>query len=160
MWGVVFTACIVFYFLHYSFLVRYARVWPWAPIVQLVSCHNQFVSSILWPNATALLPNKFYMLTCDWAPDLMTGLPILFQPWLFWYKSTCSKISCGTVNSLTSIVLMWTSERDTWSFEHSTLMAAQEGTTANFSLITESAHYPRKKPWQLVLLTAFPSTCS
>ena len=26
---------------HYSFLVRYARVWPWAaPTIQLVSCHN------------------------------------------------------------------------------------------------------------------------
>ena len=30
---------------HYSSLVRYARVWPWAPTVQLVSCHNAFLQS-------------------------------------------------------------------------------------------------------------------
>jgi len=100
---------------HKSFLVRYARVWHWAPTVQLVSCHIQCVFAILWPNATALLPNKFYMLTCDWAPGLMTaGLPIFFQPWLVWYKNTCSKKSCGTVNPLISVVLLWTSaERET-----------------------------------------------
>ena len=36
-------------------------------------------------------------------------------------------------------------ERDTWSFGHPTLMAAQESTTAKFSLITDSVHLPPKK---------------
>ena len=36
-------------------------------------------SSTMW--------GRFYMLTCDWAPGLMTaGLPIFSQPWLVWYK--------------------------------------------------------------------------
>jgi len=38
--------------------------------------------------------------------------------------------------------------------------AAQKDTTAKFSLITDGVHYPRKKPWLLVLPTAFPSTYS
>jgi len=58
--------------------------------------------TILWPNATALLPNKFYMRTCDWAPGLTTsGLPI-FSAMIGPVKSTCSNKSCGTVNPLTS----------------------------------------------------------
>jgi len=106
------------------------------------------VFTILWPNATTLLPNKFEMLTCDWAPGLMTaGLLILFQPWLVCYKSTCSKKSCGTVNPLISVVLLWTSERDTWSFGHPILMA-HESTTAkiltfNIQMVCTA---PKKSP--------------
>jgi len=46
------------------------------------------------------------------------------------------KKSCETVNPLISVALLWTSERNTWSFGHPILMAAHESTTAKFSLIT------------------------
>ena len=100
------------------------------------------------------------MLTCDWAPGLMTtGLPILFQPWLVWYKSTCSNISCWTVDPCWPRSFYWGPQRENLE-RHPTLMAAQESTTAKFSLITHGVHYPPKKPWLLVLPIAFPSTCS
>ena len=39
---------------------------------------------------------------------------------------------------MTSDVLLWTSERDTWSFGHPILMAAHESTTANVSFISNN----------------------
>ena len=57
---------------------------------------------------------------------------------------------------MTSVVLLWTSVRDTWSFRHPILMAAHKSTTANFSLITDGVHCPQKRLWLLVLPTALP----
>jgi len=52
----------------------------------------QCIFTVLWPTATALLPNMCYMLTCDWAPGLITAsLPVFFQPWLVWNKSKLKK---------------------------------------------------------------------
>jgi hypothetical protein len=51
------------------------------------------------------------------------------------------------VNPLISVILSWTSERDTWSFGQPILMAAHESTTAKFSPITDGVHNPQKKPW-------------
>ena len=50
------------------------------------------------------------------------------------------------MNPLTSVVLLWTSEKATWSFGPPSLMAAQESTTAKFSLITDRwcALHPKK----------------
>jgi len=55
---------------------------------------------------------------------------------------------------MTSVVLLWTSVRDTWSFRHPILMAAHKSTTANFSLITDGVHCPPKRLWLIVLPTA------
>jgi hypothetical protein len=62
------------------------------------------------------------------------------------YKSTCSNKSCGTVNPLTSVVLLWTSERDTWSFGTPYSDGCPQSTTAKFSLITDGVRaLPPKK---------------
>ena len=112
-------------------------------------------STILWLNATAPLPKKFYMLTCGSASGLMiAGFHTFSQPWLAWFKITCSKKSCGIVNQLTSAVLSWTLERDTWIFKRLNLMATHVSATAK----CEGVHYLQERLWQLILLTAFPNT--
>jgi len=76
-------------------------------------------SSLTQCNSTAA--KKVYMLTCDWAPGLMiAGLPIFYQPWVVWYKSTCSKKKLRSKKSLTSVLLLWTSDRDKWHLEFRT----------------------------------------
>jgi len=88
-----------------------------------------------------------------WSSHIVSAMTGLVQKYTF--------KSCGTVNPLTSVVLLWTSKRDPWSFGHPTLMAAHESTTAKFTLITDGVHSPPKRLcWLLVLPTAFPSTCS
>jgi hypothetical protein len=90
-------------------------------------------STILWLNATAPLPKKFYMLICGSGPGLMiAGIHTFSQPWLAWFKITCSKKSCRIVNRLTSAVLSWTLERDTWIFGRLNLMATHVSATAKF----------------------------
>jgi hypothetical protein len=107
-----------------------------SPIIQLVSCHNAFFQFSDWEvqsYATALLPKKYYiMLTCDWAPGLMTaGLPILSQPWLVWYKSTRSKKSYCEPTDLNRFVVedlrerhleFWTHYSDGCPREHNSII--------------------------------------
>ena len=69
-----------------SWCVRYARVWPWAFTVQLVSCHNASLQ-ISDPMQQHYCQTSF---TCWLATELQVWwllvlLPILFQPWLVWY---------------------------------------------------------------------------
>ena len=80
--------------------------------------------------------------------------PTFSQPWLAWFKITCSKKSCGIVNRLTSAVLSWTLESDTWIFGRLNLMATHVSATAK----CEGVHYLQERLWQLILLTAFPNT--
>ena len=84
----------------------------------------------------------------------------MFQALLVWYKSTCSKKSYGTVNPFTSVVMLWTSKRDIWSFGHPILMAAHESTTAKLSPTTDGVHCPQFRLWLLSLPAAFSSTYS
>ena len=81
-----------------------------------------------------------------WSSHIVSAMTGLVQKYTF--------KSCGTVNPLTSVVLLWTSKRDPWSFGHPTLMAAHESTTAKFTLITDGVHCPPKRLcWLLVLPT-------
>ena len=87
----------------------------------------------------------------DWSSHIISAMTVLIQEYLFKDKlRNCEPIDL-------SHFAVDLRERDTWSFGHPTLMAAQESTTAKFSLITDGAHYPQKKPWLLVLPTALPS---
>jgi hypothetical protein len=107
--------------LHISRMLLTGIDGPFLEPLQFSGFVPQCIFTILWPNATEQLPNKFYMLTCDWAPGLMTAglpiysdvtlpyLPILYQPWwLVWYKKTCSRKSCGTVNPCNTLKIKTT----------------------------------------------------
>ena len=136
----------------------FAKCWyyflgSWTPLLLGASCvsvvsspYNStgFVlhcaSTILWLNATAPLPKKYYMLICGSAPGLMiAGFHTFSQPWLAWFKIKCTKKSCRIVNRLTSAVLSWTLKRHL-NFGRLNLMATCVSATANL-LPTISVHY-------------------
>ena len=92
----------------------FAKCWyyflgSWTPLLLGASCvsvvsspYNStgFVlhcaSTILWLNATAPLPKKYYMLICGSAPGLMiAGFHTFSQPWLAWFKITWPQPSYG-----------------------------------------------------------------
>ena len=86
---------------YYSFLVRYARVWPWAPTVQLVSRHDaslQFSD----PMQQQYCQKSF---TCWHATELQTWCLLVF-PYILSHDWSGTRVhvqkkGCGTANPLT-----------------------------------------------------------
>jgi len=118
---------------HNSFLLYHARMWFGAPAIQLVLSSNAALQLL------DLLQQHHNEKNCMLAYSSARGLPIvgpplLFQLWRALHIPTLSNKTCWTVNPMTSIVLLWTSEPGICFTGSLSLAHIRESVTVNVDL--------------------------